>query len=223
MAARRDLGPDPDPDEAVRTTYLLESNIHFRRGELALATDINPGSAPCPSTTSVSAAAPGAARSLTAYQGVHTGQPVGTEISPIAEVDHLQQLQRPLLARPRGGVGEHHRQFHVLAPERRGDVFRGHAARGEGPSHAGKGLAAAHRVVPTPAVDVDVDEVGDVLGVVAEVGDRLTGRPDRLSGVGTTARHSGGRSTGRGGDEPGPAGESTDPGSDGCPGDDIDR
>jgi len=36
-AARRDLGPDPDPDEAVRTTYLLESNIHFRRGDLARA------------------------------------------------------------------------------------------------------------------------------------------------------------------------------------------
>lgn len=36
-AARRDLGPDPDPDEAVRTTFLLESNIHFRRGDLARA------------------------------------------------------------------------------------------------------------------------------------------------------------------------------------------
>ena len=49
---------------------------------------------------------------------------------------------------------------------------------------------------PARHVDHAVDELGDVLGVVAEVGDRFAGGADRLAGLGTTARHLGGEQVG---------------------------
>ena len=52
---------------------------------------------------------------------------------------------------------------------------------------------------PGGHVDDAVDELGHVLDVVAEVGQRLAGRPDRLSGLGTAAGHLGGEQVGRAG------------------------